>query len=151
MGILMSTSTRVIRSVLNRASTVIWCILVVHLLAGLLFSLVEHRTVMDGLWWSNITGFTVGYGDLYPQTVLMRVITMWVYNPLAGVLWLVLGAHIVAAIIEDKNLFSNDEQERHEAALLEISKKLGVVPEEFAQLPSVEWWQKNRGFQPDPE
>ena len=64
-------------------------------------------------------------------------------------LWLILGAHIVASIIEDKNLFTHEEQERTEACLLEIGQKMGVIPGEFTKMPSTTWFSENHGFQPD--
>lgn len=57
------------------------------------------------------------------------------YMIIYGILWLVLGAHVIGAVLEEKHLFSNEEQERWEAVQLEIAQKLGIIPEDFTELP----------------
>ncbi|MGM8216512.1 potassium channel family protein [Bacillaceae bacterium W0354] len=46
-------------------------------LFGFLIYLVEpeqYKSIFNGIWWAFITGSTVGYGDLVPQTLLGKVI-----------------------------------------------------------------------------
>ena len=144
----MHRTASLMQNALNRAKYVFIALLVVDVGAGFTFSLIEGKSVLDGQWWAVVTGFTVGYGDLYPETAAGRLAGI-VYIPLMALLWAFLVAHIIAAVIENKHLFSHDEQERFEACLLEMSQRMGVVPAEFRELPSVEWWQTEHAFAGD--
>lgn len=139
-------SMRIVRSWLNRARFVIPAMIVVHLIGGMLFSFFESRSFMDGQWWATVTGFTVGYGDFYPQTVVGKLAAM-VYIWTMAFLWAVVAALLVASIMEDKNLFSHEEQERLEAAVLAQCKAKGIVPNEWTALPPTSWWKKHHNFE----
>jgi voltage-gated potassium channel len=154
----MIRAVGVLRRALNRGRYVFVAIIATHIVGGTLFTLVENtyldetkkKSFGDGQWWATVTGFTVGYGDLYPVSEPGRVIAQ-IYIILMAILWLFAGAHVIAAIIEDKNLFTHDEQERNEAFYLEMGQKLGIIPAEFTKLPPLEWFQKTHNFQPDPD
>lgn len=132
----MST-LRIARRFLNKARWVVLLFVANYLLAAGLFSLTESTSYQDGTWWATVTGFTVGYGDFYPKTFSGRLVGHW-YIITSAILWLVLAAHIVVAIIVDKHLFTHEEQERVEGALVLIGKELGVFQETATQLPSTQ-------------
>lgn len=141
---------RIVRRVMSRAHWVLFLIVIDHLLAGIMFSIMEDAKFGEGQWWATVTGFTVGYGDFYPKSLAMRGIAQFYIISMA-VLWLVLGAHIVATLIEDKNLFSHEEQERLEACLLEMAKEMTIVPQDAVQMPSTAWFTEHKGFIQDRE
>lgn len=139
---------RVVRSALNRARYVFMLLGFVMLFGALMFSTAEGKTFFDGIWWAFVTGFTVGYGDLFPVSVPGRLFAMG-YMFIMAILWLFVAAHVVSAVIEEKNLFSHEEQESNEAAQLEILKHLGLVPAQYTKLPPPAWWEEQKGFDAD--
>jgi voltage-gated potassium channel len=52
----------------------------------------DEVTTWDGVWWAMTTVTTVGYGDLYPQTTIGRLIGMLVMLVGIGFLSLLIGA-----------------------------------------------------------
>jgi len=55
---------------------VIFALLVVVILGGLLISLVEGISLSDSVYFAFVTGFTIGYGDITPDTIIGRVISL---------------------------------------------------------------------------
>lgn len=64
---------------------VIIMLLVLVILGGLLISRVEGISLFDSLYWAFITGFTIGYGDITPQTLIGKVISLVI--GLAGIIF----------------------------------------------------------------
>jgi voltage-gated potassium channel Kch len=92
----------------------IWLIMaiyVVSLLAGAAsFALLEAKSLADGLWWATVTALTIGYGDLTPVTPAGRLAGIlfghfWIFVIIPMII-----ANIILHLIEDKNLFTDEEQ-----------------------------------------
>jgi voltage-gated potassium channel len=92
----------------------IWLILAIYavsLLAGAAtFALVETKSFSDGLWWATVTALTIGYGDLTPVTPAGRVAGIlfghfWIFMVIPMII-----ANIILHLVEDKNLFTDEEQ-----------------------------------------
>jgi len=66
----------------------------------------ENLTLLDALWWSLVTMTTVGYGDLYPQTLPGRF--------LVGVPTMMLGIAVLAILLErvQTNITQTSKKER---------------------------------------
>ena len=75
--------TTVLQEKLNQILSSVFIILVLILAASLCMYSVEHtaqpevfRNAFSGIWWSVATIFTVGYGDIYPVTLLGRIMAV---------------------------------------------------------------------------
>jgi hypothetical protein len=92
----------------------LWLIIALYagsLIAGAwCFATLEHKSFADGLWWATVTSLTIGYGDLTPLTPAGRVVGI-----LFGHFWIfvvipMIVANIIMHLVEDKHLFSDEEQ-----------------------------------------
>ena len=69
----------------------------VVLVAAAIYALAEGREIsyVDGLWWSVVTLTTVGYGDISPSSVGVRMVAVWVMA--SGVLGVAVVTGVIAA------------------------------------------------------
>ena len=96
------------------------------LAAATLFSVFEHRSFGDSLWWSVVTALTIGYGDISPASVGGRTVSIvfqhfWIF----GIAPLVI-ANILTNVLHDTNQFSHAEQEWQALAIKRIAARLDV-------------------------
>jgi len=108
-------------------SSSIWRIIALYILSLLIgagvFSVAEAKPFFDSLWWCCVSALTIGYGDIYPVTAVGRVAAM-----LFSHFWIMFIAPLVIANIlnialEDRNLFSHEEQEEMKALLKRLADK----------------------------
>jgi hypothetical protein len=74
------------------------------------FAWLEQKSFADSLWWAVVTSLTIGYGDITPQSHAGR---MW--GVAFGHFWIFLVipmivANLIMTLVEDKHLFSDEEQ-----------------------------------------
>ena len=102
------------KKILMYVANRIWLILGIYsvsLIAGAAtFALLEQKSFSEGLWWATVTALTIGYGDLTPVTPAGRVV-----GSLFGHFWIfvvipMIIANIILHLIEDKNIFTDEEQ-----------------------------------------
>lgn len=91
-----------------------WLIMTIYavslMIAAIGFAWLEQKSVADSLWWAVVTSLTIGYGDITPQSHLGR---MW--GVVFGHFWIFLVipmivANLIMTLVEDKHLFSDEEQ-----------------------------------------
>ncbi|MBL8518327.1 MAG: two pore domain potassium channel family protein [Betaproteobacteria bacterium] len=106
----------------------LWLVLLLYVvslaLGALSFAALENKSLWDGLWWSVVTSLTIGYGDLVPASVPGRLLGMafghfWIFLVIPMIV-----ANIVVHLLDDKNLFSDAEQEEVKRRLQRIEDML---------------------------
>lgn len=90
---------------------------------ALMFSWIEAKSLLDSVYWACITSLTIGYGDIAPVTKAGRVLAMffshfWVF----GIAPLII-SNMLSITLEDRNLFTHEEQEEMKALLRKVAEK----------------------------
>ncbi|GAB4083993.1 hypothetical protein GCM10028784_06230 [Myceligenerans cantabricum] len=75
-------------------------LLVVLLVATGFYTRVEGWSVLDSLYFSVVTGLTIGYGDLVPTEPISKIFTM-VYALLSVGLYVTIAASLAGALAAD--------------------------------------------------
>ena len=93
-------------------------------LGAVSFAVLEQKSLADGLWWATVTSLTIGYGDLTPVTPAGRIVGI-----LFGHFWIfivipMIVANIIMHLVEDKHLFSDEEQRELMQRLKRIEARL---------------------------
>ena len=94
----MVTITNVIRKVRKQLEAVfILVVIYIFISAMLMFQLEPNlfETFFDALYWATISITTIGYGDIYPMTLLGKIITM--ISALVGMAVIALPTGIITA------------------------------------------------------
>lgn len=81
-----------------------------YALCTIAYALFEKKGFLESVWWTVVTGFTVGYGDVYPTSVIGRCIALVVMFTSWFILSVML-VHIINDNMENRDLFSHEEQE----------------------------------------
>lgn len=118
----------------NRGSWLFYVVLANYLVSAWLFKLAEHHPYLRSLWWAIVTGFTVGYGDIYPSTQQGQAIGSWLIIS-SWLLSLLLGAYITARVLINKHKYTDREQRAMAASNLRIELALGTLPPGTTELP----------------
>ena len=122
--------SKVLVYVANRMWLILTIYLVSILASATAFSFFESKSFLDGLWWSAITALTVGYGDLSPVTIPGRMVGLifahfWIF----GIIPMIV-CNIISRMIEDRDKFTDAEQDWLESSLQKIASKLAVELDE---------------------
>ena len=108
----------------NRLWLIIGLYAVSLILGAVSFAVLEQKSLADGLWWATVTSLTIGYGDLTPVTPVGRIVGI-----LFGHFWIfivipMIVANIIMHLVEDKHLFSDEEQRELMQRLKRIESRL---------------------------
>lgn len=98
----MTTLVNVIKSKKEELSITLFAGFILLIIASSLMFLVEHaaqpdafRSIPDAMWWGAVTLTTVGYGDIYPKTLIGKILGAGI--ALMGIGLFALPAGIVAS------------------------------------------------------
>ena len=102
------------KKILMYVANRIWLILAIYvsslIAAAATFALLEDKSFGDGLWWATVTALTIGYGDLTPVTPAGRIAGIFFGHFWIFVIIPMIIANIIMHLVEDKHLFTDEEQ-----------------------------------------
>lgn len=96
---------------------------IIILVASTGFTYFEGLPFLKSLWLSFVTATSTGYGDISPKTlggqitaVALMHATIFIVIPLAV-------ARILSVVLQDRNAFTDEEQEEMKSILRQLAKK----------------------------
>lgn len=104
----------------NSPRTLILSYLGMIVVSAGLYSVFEHASVGDALWWAVVTASTVGYGDISPKSLPARLMAALLISVMVLLVVPLITAHFASKLIVDNDAFHHDEQEELKANLRRV-------------------------------
>lgn len=98
-------------------------VLLLLVCAGL-YAVLEHKPLLDAIWWASVTATTTGYGDMYPTTLGGRVVAFVLMHVSIFLVLPLTISHVCAKFIKNEHEFNHEEQEYIKTQLKSINDKL---------------------------
>lgn len=92
--------------------------------SALIFGLVEGVGVFDALYWAGTTATSTGYGDMLPTTTVTKLLALFLQHASIFFVAPMIVVRLMTHMIDDRDAFTHEEQERILADLEEIKGKL---------------------------
>ena len=108
----------------NDFRMVIYFYMLSLIVISILFSDFETVSLLDSFYWATCTSLTIGYGDISPHTNIMKILTIifshfWAFIVIPAVI-----IKFFKTFMEDRDAFTNEEQETIKQQLASILEKL---------------------------
>ncbi|MFI1195628.1 potassium channel family protein [Micromonospora sp. NPDC020750] len=136
----------------NSPRTLIASYLLMIIVAGVIYSHVEHKSATDSVWWAVVTASTVGYGDISPTTGAGRTLAALLISTMVLLVIPLITAHFASQLIVDDDAFEHEEQEalkadvrRMRALLEELAARQGIILPAEPALPPPSPRKRGRG------
>jgi len=111
---------KVIVRATNTATEVVGLYLALLLAGAIGFSLFEQKPFWDAVWWAAVTATSTGFGDMFPVTLGGRIVGgLLMHLSILVILPLIIG-HIIGALIENQDRFTDAEQREILVGLAEL-------------------------------
>lgn len=98
----------------------------VLILAALMFSGLEHKSIWDSFWWACVTAMTIGYGDLYPVTTGGRIVGIFLMHIVPLIVIPLVTARMASKLIVNSDAFTHREQEELKESVRAIKKHFKI-------------------------
>jgi voltage-gated potassium channel len=85
--------------------------LAVVALSAIVFSIAETKPIVDSIWWACVTAMTVGYGDMFPVTLVGRAIAILLMHFVPLFIIPLVTARMASRLIVNHDAFTHNEQE----------------------------------------
>lgn len=89
-------------------------------IGAVVFAYAEDKSFADAIWWAFVTAMTVGYGDLFPVTVIGRIDGIILMHMVPLFIAPIIVTRLITRIIDSRHQFTHDEQEQIKADIREI-------------------------------
>jgi voltage-gated potassium channel len=106
--------------------------------AAALFSIFEHHSFFDSLYWAGTTATSTGYGDISPKTKFGELLALFLMHISIFVIAPLIVVKLVDRIDTDKDKFTEEEQQAimHQLAILD--KRLHKIDQLMLKLAQLE-------------
>ena len=111
----------------NTFPEVIFYYVSVLAICGTFYSFLEDKPWFDSMWWACVTGLTIGYGDMVPVTTGGKVVALALMHIVPLVIIPLIIAKLLTSVMDDKNAFTDEEQEQMKADLRAIKTALKIA------------------------
>lgn len=111
MTYLANRSLWTMKTLLQRLGPTALVFILIVVLGSTVFGLIEGTDPLRSLYWGVVTAFTIGFGDVLPSGAPGMILTI-LYIPATCLSYLVLGAHVVGVVLENRNEFTHEEQQK---------------------------------------
>ena len=100
---------------------------VLLLVSGGAFAVVEGRGFVESLYWAGTTATSTGYGDISPQTMAGRGIAFFLMHVSIFFIAPLVVVRLINHVNEDRDKFSHEEQELLMAKMDEVIRRLDAL------------------------
>lgn len=121
---LRTKSDQVISDLVNSLWKIVLYSVLSYVTIVILYSMIEGESLFRSAWWTSVTAYTVGYGDMYPNTAVGKILGIATMS----IFWLflqLLQVNIIVRYLRNEHEFTDAEQKEVKATLSVIIRLIG--------------------------
>ena len=125
-GKLRTKSDQVMTDLVNSLAKIVGYSILSYVVIVVLYSWIENETFFNAAWWTSVTAYTVGYGDMYPSSAPGKVLGIATMS----IFWLflqLLQVNIIVRYLRDEHEYTDAEQKENRSTLGRIIQLLRCI------------------------